>query len=109
MVRVLTLPDLTGNGKESSTLSAIQSQWDARVQASPENIPLPLFISSNRLSGFMSLHSRISPPVPSFSCCPGFSNVAPGKLRENGRESVAQHLPPCTPFPAPAACLGRAA
>lgn len=44
----------------------------------------------------MSLHSRMSPPAPSFSCCPGFLNVAPGKLRENGRESVGQHLPPAS-------------
>lgn len=82
--------------RTASTLSAVQPQRDARVQASPEHIPFPYLFLAISLSSFMSLHSRISPPAPSFSCCPGFSNVAPGKLRENGRESVAQHLPPCT-------------
>lgn len=72
--------------RTSSTLNAVQPQWDARVQASPEHIPFPYLFLATSLSSFMSLHSRISSPAPSFSCCPGFSNVAPGKLKENGSQ-----------------------
>lgn len=67
--------------------------------------PFPYLFLATSLSSFMSLHSRISPPAPSFSCCPGFSNVAPGKLRENGRVNGTA-LTPLHPFPC-LCCLFR--